>query len=101
MSEWIYFIHPPRDDFAANLTVEEQAAFTDHFEYLQSLLASGTLILAGPTQGSTNIGVVIFEEADRERAQAIVDADPVIAGSFARAELHPYRVALTRPPTAS
>ena len=25
MSEWIYFIHPPRDDFAATMTDEEAA----------------------------------------------------------------------------
>lgn len=26
MTEWIYFIHPPRDDFAATMTDDEQAA---------------------------------------------------------------------------
>jgi hypothetical protein len=26
VTEWIYFIHPPRDDFAATMTADEQAA---------------------------------------------------------------------------
>ena len=25
MAEWIYFLHPPRDDFAATMTDEEAA----------------------------------------------------------------------------
>jgi len=25
MAEWIYFIHPPRDDFAATMTADERA----------------------------------------------------------------------------
>lgn len=52
MPEWIYFIHPPRDDFAATMTAEEQAVWAEHFKRLQLLLAEGTLILAGPTLGS-------------------------------------------------
>jgi hypothetical protein len=26
VTEWIYFIHPPRDDFAATMTADEKAA---------------------------------------------------------------------------
>ena len=38
MAEWIYFLHPPRDDFAATMTDEEQAAFADHSRWLAGLL---------------------------------------------------------------
>jgi hypothetical protein len=27
MAEWIYFLHPPRDNFAETMTDEERAAF--------------------------------------------------------------------------
>jgi len=31
MAEWIYFIHPPRENFAATMTDEEQAVWSVHF----------------------------------------------------------------------
>jgi hypothetical protein len=30
MAEWIYFIHPPREDFAATMTDEEDAVWRVH-----------------------------------------------------------------------
>jgi len=68
MAEWIYFIHPPRDDFAATMTDEEQAAWDVHFERFQRMLAEGSLILVGPTLGLTNTGISIFEAPDEAAA---------------------------------
>jgi uncharacterized protein YciI len=94
--EWIYFIHPPRDDFAATMTAEEKAAWAQHFERLQGLLAGGQLILAGPTLGTVNTGVAVFEAPDEEAARQVMTADPVISGGYARGELRPFRVSLLR-----
>jgi hypothetical protein len=35
MAEWIYFIHPPRDNFAATMTDEENQVWGVHFERLR------------------------------------------------------------------
>jgi uncharacterized protein YciI len=94
MAEWIYFIHPPRDDFAATMTEEEEAVWVLHFERFQRLLAEGTVILVGPTLGSKNTGIAIFEAPDEAAARRIMDEDPVLAGGFARGELRPFRVSL-------
>jgi uncharacterized protein YciI len=96
MTEWIYFIHPPRDDFAATMTAEEKAVWAEHFARLQRLLADGQLILAGPTLGSVNTGLVIFGAPGEDEARQIMAADPVIRGGFARGELRPFRVSLLR-----
>src|SRR4051812_27369573 len=96
MAEWIYFIHPPRDDFAATMTDEEKAVWSVHFERFERLLADGTIILVGPTLGSKNTGIPIFEAADERAARQLMDEDPVIAGGFARGELRPFRVSLLR-----
>ena len=96
MSEWIYFIHPPRDDFAATMTDEESAAWSVHWERLQRLHAEGSIILVGPTLGSTNTGICIFEAPDEAAARRIMDEDPVFLGGFARSELRPFRVSLLR-----
>jgi uncharacterized protein YciI len=94
--EWIYFIHPPRDDFAATMTAEEKTAWAEHFGRLQGLLAEGQLILAGPTLGTVNTGVAIFEAPDEEAARQVMAADPAISGGYARGELRPFRVSLLR-----
>ncbi len=96
MSEWLYFIHPPRDDFAATMTAEEEVVWGIHFERFERLLAEGSLILVGPTLGSINTGIAIFEAPDEVAARRIMDEDPVIAGGYARGELRPFRVSLMR-----
>jgi uncharacterized protein YciI len=96
VAEWIYFLHTPRENFAATMTEQEKQVWAVHFERLQRLLDDGVLILAGPTLGSINTGVAIFEAPDEQSAQQIVDADPVVAGGFARGELRPFRVSLLR-----
>jgi uncharacterized protein YciI len=96
MAEWIYFLHAPRENFAATMTDEESEVWSRHFVRLQQLLNEGTLILAGPTLGPINTGIVVFDAPDEEAAQAIVDADPVVVGGYARGELRPFRVSLLR-----
>jgi uncharacterized protein YciI len=94
--EWIYFIHPPRDDFAATMTDEERAVWGVHFARLKRLLDEGTLIIAGPTLGEHNTGIAVFEAPDEAAARKIMDEDPVFAGGFARSELRPFKVSLLR-----
>jgi len=96
MTQWIYFVHPPRDDFAATITAEEEAVWTEHLERLQRLLAAGQLILAGPTPGAVNTGLVVFDAADEDAARQLMAEDPVIRGGYARGELRPLRVTLLR-----
>ena len=96
MAEWIYFLHAPRENFAATLTAEEQAVWGVHFERLQRLLEEGTLIMAGPTLGPVNTGIAVIEAPDEDAARTIMEEDPVIAGGFADGELRPFRVSLLR-----
>ena len=84
MPEWIYFIHPPRDNFAATMTDAEKAVWAEHFERLQRMLADGQLIMAGPTLGRANTGLAVFEAPDADAAQQIMAADPAISSGYAR-----------------
>ena len=96
LETFIYFIHPPRDDFAATMTDDEKAVWAEHFDRLQRLLAAGQLILAGPTLGRVNTGVAVFEAADEGAARQVMAADPAISSGYARGELRPFRVSLLR-----
>jgi len=96
MPEWIYFIHPPRENFAATMTEEEREVWKRHFERLQRLLDEGVIILVGPTLGPVNTGIAIFEAPDEAAAFRLMNEDPTIAGGYARGELRPFRVSLLR-----
>jgi uncharacterized protein YciI len=96
VAEWIYFIHPSREDFAATMTDGEERVWSEHFERLKRLLADGTLILAGPTLGRVNTGVTIFEAPDEAAARRIMEEDPTISSGLAIGELRGFRAALLR-----
>lgn len=96
MAEWIYFIHPPRTDFAATMTDEEKSVWSEHAARLKQMLDDGTLILAGPTLGPINTGIGVFEAEDEQAAQAIVDGDPIAVSGLARLELRPFRASFLR-----
>jgi uncharacterized protein YciI len=96
VAEWIYFIHPPREDFAATMTEDEQAVWARHFERLQQMHASGVLTLAGPTLGSINTGIAIFEAPDEDAARRIMAEDPIFVAGYAEGELRPFRTSLLR-----
>jgi uncharacterized protein YciI len=96
MSEWIYFIHPPRENFAATMTPDEREVWRIHFERLQRLLREGVMILVGPTLGTVNTGIAVFEAPDETTARRIMEEDPTIASGYARGELRPFKVSLLR-----
>ena len=75
MSEWVLFMHPPRDDFIATMTGAERSAFDAHAGWLRALLADGVLIVAGPCLGQVNTGIAIFAAPDENTARRIVADD--------------------------
>jgi uncharacterized protein YciI len=96
MPEWIYFIHPPRENFAATMTDAERQVWSEHAERLQRLLDDGVLILAGPTLGTVNTGIAVIEAPDEASARRIMEEDPTLARGFARGELRPFRASFLR-----
>lgn len=96
MSEWILFMHPPREHFIATMTDAERAAFDAHAAWLRQLLADGALIAAGPCLGPTNTGVAIFEAASEDEARRIAAGEPVTSGGHMRGDLRPFRLGLLR-----
>jgi uncharacterized protein YciI len=96
MSEWIYFLHPPRDDFVETMTEEESAVWRRHFEWVDRLFSDGALLMVGATGGSVNTGIGIFEAPDEQAARAIIARDPAAGGGYARGELRPFGVGLLR-----
>jgi uncharacterized protein YciI len=96
VSEWVYFLHAPREDFAATMTDEEQRVWGEHWERIQRLFKEGAIVLVGPTLGSVNTGICVFEAEDEAAARTFMEGDPAIASGIANGELRPFRVSLLR-----
>jgi uncharacterized protein YciI len=96
VSEWIFFMHPDRDDFIATMNDAERAAFEAHASWLRQLMADGVLIVAGPCLGRVNTGVAVFDAADEDAAKRIVANEPVTTRGHMRGDLRPYRLGLLR-----
>jgi uncharacterized protein YciI len=94
--DWIYFIHPPRDNFAATMSDAERDAFRAHWAHLQKLMEAGILVLAGPTLGVINTGIAVLEAPDEATARDIMESDPVIARGVCGGELREYKISLLR-----
>ena len=96
MGTWIYFIHPPREDFAETMTEAEGEAWGRHWQRIQRLYLEGRIILVGPTLGPTNTGLCVFEADDEDAARELMNDDPAIAEGFATGELRPFQLSLLR-----
>ncbi len=83
----------------AGPTAAEAAAVTAHFAYLQQLLASHVVLMAGRTLNADErtFGIVIFQAPSEAAARAIMQSDPAIKLGVMQAELFPYHIALWSP----
>lgn len=95
--QFLYRIQPARPEMLSQgPTPEEEAIVSEHFAYLQGLVARGVVLLAGRTLNTdvTSFGIVIFQAESQAAAQAVMENDPAVRQGVMRAELFPYRIAL-------
>ena len=95
MPNYIYLIHPLREEFFSNPTKEENDIMQEHFNYLKAGIQSGKVILAGPCLDDT-FGLVVFQAEDEVSANAFMMNDPSIRKNIMMAELHPFNVSIFR-----
>jgi len=95
--QYLYRVQPTRPGFLIESTPEEDGIVGDHFRYLESLAQRDTVLLAGRTLNTdeTSFGIVVFVAESEDDARRIVDADPAVRAGVFRADLFPYRIALT------
>ena len=93
MPNFIYLIHPLRDEFFDTPTEFEETTMQEHFEYLERGLQNGHVILAGPCLDNT-FGLVVLQVNDEVEANAFMMSDPFIQKNIMMAELHPFKISL-------
>jgi uncharacterized protein YciI len=67
-----------------------------HFAHLDALKARGALLLSGPFADRTG-GLVLIEAPSREAAEAIAQADPLVANKVDSYELREWLIPDGRP----
>jgi uncharacterized protein len=93
MPEYLYLIHPFRDDFFDHPTPEETIVMEEHFQYLQQATETGTVLLAGPCLDNT-FGIIVFLARNDKAAHTFMFNDPSVRKNVMMAELHPMRISL-------
>ena len=87
---------PNRPNFAMSMTADEQATMRAHGEFLQSQLAAGTLVVAGPVMDPAGVfGMAVFEAESVDELRRLLDRDP--AKAIGRYEITPMGPSIVRP----
>jgi uncharacterized protein YciI len=94
MSDWLCLIRPPRPTFVDDMTDDEARVMGEHFEYLQSLMRDGRLLLAGPCLSVPPFGVIVLVADDEDDAWRLIRADPSVRAGVQTPEVHPFRASL-------
>lgn len=85
-----------RPNFAMTMTPEEQATMGAHSAFLQTELAAGKLVVAGPVMDPAGVfGMAVFEAESLEEVQRLLERDP--AKAIGRHEVFPMGPARARP----
>ena len=95
MNRYLYRIQPTRPGmFTDGPTDVESGLIKLHYKYLKGLTERGVALFVGRTTDADAFGIVVYEAASDEEAEAIMLADPAIAGAVMAVEWHPFRVVL-------
>jgi uncharacterized protein YciI len=85
-----------RPNFAMTMTPEEQATMGAHVAFLQTHLAAGKLVVAGPVMDPAGgFGMGVYEAGSLEEVQQLLERDP--AKALGRHEVVPMGHTLARP----
>ncbi len=93
MNHYLIKYTPPRPTFGEDATEDESAIISEHFGYLQNLLAENTLVMAGRADDA-HLGIAILKAESLEKANEIMQNDPAVSNNIFTGELHLFRLAL-------
>lgn len=77
-------------------TEHDHETYRCHIAHLEKEAQSRRIILVGRAQDGVGPAIAILECDDENEARRLMEADPFVARGFARARLHPFRIAFSR-----
>jgi uncharacterized protein YciI len=82
---------PPRSDFWATITSDEQVTVTKHFEYLADLHELGIVKFAGRSEDA-KFGLAIVLAESQQAAERIIAESPAVQAGLYSGEARAYRL---------
>jgi uncharacterized protein YciI len=67
-----------------------------HLAHLEKEAQGRRIVLVGRAQDGIGPAIAIIECGDEAEARQLMESDPFVSRGFARARLHPFRVAFSR-----
>ncbi|CAN7648745.1 YciI family protein [Rhizobium rhizogenes] len=81
---------PPRANFLATMSADEQQWMKQHGAFLDGLLSEGKIVAHGPVMDPAGgYGVSLYQIADDQDIQAITSEDPIVKNGAGHYEHHP------------
>ncbi|MER8912843.1 YciI family protein [Mesorhizobium sp. M0761] len=81
---------PPRSDFLATMTTDEEEWMKQHGAFLDDLLEKRLIVAHGPVMGPAGgYGVSLYRIADDLDIEAITSEDPIVKNGAGHYEHHP------------
>lgn len=86
LCQWI----PPREDFLATMSADEQEWMKQHGAYLDKLLDRGLVVAHGPVMDPAGgYGVSLYRIADDQDVSLLTGDDPIVKNGVGHYEHHP------------
>lgn len=88
---------PPRADFLATMSADEQEWMKQHGRYLDKLLDQGLIVAHGPViDPSGGFGLSLYQIADDQEIRALTSEDPIVKNGVGHYEHQPMLHLKTR-----
>lgn len=87
---------PELGESADAWTEADWEVYERHRAHLEEGASNGTVIVAGRSQDWVGPAIVILEVESEAEARAFMEADPFVSERLFGAELHPFRVSISR-----
>ncbi|MGJ7495194.1 YciI family protein [Variovorax sp. RT4R15] len=79
MKNYLCKFIPPRADFLATMSADEQTWMRQHGVYLNELLAKGLIVAHGPViDGDGGYGVSLYQISDDQDISSFTSEDPIV-----------------------
>jgi len=97
--QFLYTLEAVEPEKAGNpekWTEYDHETFRLHLAHLEKEAKGRRIVLVGRAQDGIGPAIAIIECGGEEEARRLMESDPFVARGFARARLHPFRIAFSR-----
>jgi uncharacterized protein YciI len=89
-------VEPEKANSQDTWTEDDYETYRLHLAHLEKEAEGRRIVLVGRAQDGIGPAIAIIECGGEDEARRLMESDPFVARGFARARLHPFRIAFSR-----